>query len=165
MPQIFRINFAADYQIMDGLVGTVEMLYGKAINDIMYQNINLKYDTTSTGSTLYAIDGRPMYQNTNMVNNSFTRVIYLTNTDKGTQFSITAQLQKPYGQGFLPNFSANTSYTYSTALDVNSATSSQALSNWQYNHSVDPNKPDLTTSLFAINHRVMANVSYTFKYW
>lgn len=163
MPSILRLNLGADYQITDGLVATIELIYGKTLSDVLYQNINLK-DSLTNNSRVMAIDGRPMYLRNNVVGKDFTRVIYLTNTDKGDQFSATFQVQKPYGQGFLPNLSANFAYTYSMARDVNSATSSRAISNWQYNHVKDPNDPDLTTSLFAIPHRILANVSYTFEY-
>ena len=88
----------------------------------------------------------------------------LTNTNQGLQYSLTAQLQKPFGQGKLKDLSLNLAYTYSRAWDINSATSSRAISNWQYNQVVDPNNPGLSTSLFEIRHRILANVSYTFKY-
>ena len=161
MPQVLRTNVAADYQLPYGFIGTVEFIYGKTINDILYQNINLTDSLSADGKQVYTIDGRPFYNaNRSVVSKNFTKVIYLTNTDKGQQYSITAQLQKPFGQGLIPNLSLNFAYTYSFAEDVNSATSSKALSNWQYNHVTDPNNPEVTTSLFCIPNRILANVSY-----
>lgn len=160
MPQILRFNLGFDYQITEGLIGTLEFMYGKTFNDILYKNINLK---DSVGGV--TIDGRPMYlSNYDVMSKSFTNAIYLTNTDKGDQLNVSAQLQKPFGQGLLPDLSANFAYTYSQTRDVNSATSSRAISNWQFNHSVDPNNPALTTSLFSIPHRILANVSYRIRF-
>ena len=168
MPQVLRFNVAVDQQLTDGLIGTLEFIYGKSINDVLFQNILLVDSTDASGNRVTSIDGRPMYLRYNsgakLVSNKYTNVIYMTNTDKGDQLNISAQLQKPFGQGFLPNFSANFAYTYSVVRDVNSTTSSRAISNWMYNHAVDPNNPKLTTSLFSIPHRILANVSYRWVY-
>lgn len=164
MPQILRFNIGFDHQITDGLIGTLEFIYGKTFNDVLYQNLNLKDSIDGSNARGQSIDGRPMYLRNNRVSGDFTNVIYLTNTDEGDQMSISAQLQKPFGQGIIPNLSANFAYTYSQATDLNSATSSRAISNWQFNHAVDPNNPALTTSLFSIPHRILANVSYRWVY-
>ncbi len=163
MPQILRFNIGFDHQIMPGLIGTLEFIYGKTFNDVLYQNINLK-DSTIGGARQFTADGRPLYLGKNRISPDFTNAIKLSNTDEGNQLSVSAQLQKPFGQGYIPNLSANLAYTYSEATDVNSATSSRAISNWQYNHAVDPNRPSLSTSLFSIPHRILANVAYRWVY-
>jgi len=163
MPQVLRFNVGLDHQILDGLIGTVEFIYGKTMNDVLYQNLNLK-DSVIGGQRQYTIDGRPLYSNFNFIDPAFTNVIYMTNTDLGDQMSLSFQLQKPFGQGFIRNLNANFAYTYSQARDVNSAASSIAISNWMFNHAIDPNNPELSISLFAISHRILANVSYRWVY-
>ena len=168
MPQVLRANIGFDYQLPMGFIASFEFLYGKSINDVDYQNINLKYATNVDGSIKYAPDGRPLYmgdKSTNVVDSAYTSVIYMKNTDKGSQLNLIAQLQKPYGQGILPNLSANISYTFSRVQDINSLTSSRAISNWQYNVGVDPNKSELTTSYYEIPHKIMMNLSYTYDYF
>ena len=167
MPQVMRSNLGFDYQLPMGFVGSLEVLYGKSMNDIDYQNINLKYALNTDGSIEKTIDGRPMYQGSSKaakVDSAYTNVILMKNTDKGSQLNIIAQLQKPFGQGIFPNLSANLAYTYSRVKDINNLTSSRAISNWQYNVGTDPNNSELSTSYYEIPHKIMANISYTYEY-
>lgn len=162
MPQLFRINLGADYHLGYGFIGTIDLMYGKSLNEIYYRNLNIEYATDENGNGITTIDGRPVYNNpyNSPKSSNFQNVIEMGNTSKGYQYSIAVQLQKPFNQGILPNMSANISYSTLRAKDVNSVTSSVALSNWRYNVAVDPNNPDLVTSNFQIDHRIMANVSY-----
>lgn len=163
MPQLFRLNLGYDQKLLYGFVGTVELIYGKTIYDVFYQDLNRQYQRDSLGNVVYLPDGRPLYSNNN-ASPHFTDVILMKNTDQGWQSSISFQLQKPYRRGFIRNLSVNLAYTYSRAMDVNSATSSTALSNWQYNHTADPNVAVLSTSLFEIRHRILANFTYTHEW-
>ena len=163
MPQILRGNLGFDYQLPLGFVLTLEALYGKTIYDIEYQNINLQYAKNDDGTIATTIDGRNLYSK-EQVDKSFTRVIYMKNTTQGNQLNLVAQIQKPYGQGILPNLSANLAYTFSKVEDVNPLTSSRAVSNWQYNVGLDPNASELTRSSYEVPHKIMANISYTFDY-
>lgn len=167
MPQVLRTNLGFDYQLPMGFIASLEVLYGKSMNDIDYQNINLKYALNADGSMQKTIDGRPIYQGTAKsakVDSAYTNVILMKNTDQGSQLNIIAQLQKPFGQGILPNLSANLAYTFSRVQDINGLTSSRAISNWQYNVGVDPNHAELATSYYEIPHKIMANLSYTLEY-
>jgi hypothetical protein len=131
----------------------VEFLYSKNINEIKYQNLNLR----QTGAT--TLGNRPLYARD--VSTSFTDVIYLTNTSKGYQYSLSLQLQKSFNK----NSWANVSYTYGQAKDINSGTSSQASSNFAYNPiRYDVNEPELTWSNYDVRHRIGAAFSYTFNF-
>ncbi len=164
MPQLFRANAAVDVQLPQGFVFTVEGILGKTVNDVLYKNINLQYQKDTAGNQVFRIDGRPVYGNT-PVSSRFNRVILMTNTSEGFQNSLTFQLQKQFGQGLLPGLSCNLSYTYSHAKDINSnASSSRAISSWQYNYSLDPNNPELAVSDYDIPHRILANASYRLNY-
>lgn len=166
MPQIMRANLGFDYNTESGLILTLEALYGMTIYDMEYQNINLQYQKNEDGSIATAIDGRNLYQNgkNSSVDDNFTKVIYLKNTNQGEQLNLVAQIQKPYGEGILPNMSANLSYTYCNVYDVNQLSSSRGVSNWQYRLSKDPNKSELSRSSIGVPHRILANIAYTFDY-
>jgi hypothetical protein len=56
------------------------------------------------------------------------------------------------------------SYTYGVSKDINSGTSSQAVSQWKYNHAFNPNAPAISYSLYDRRHRVMAAVSYRYEW-
>jgi hypothetical protein len=151
-PQVLRTNLAVDHQLPLGIIGTLEFVYSKNMNDILYQNINMKPLATST--TLIN-DGRPLFTK---ISKDFSNVIYLTNSNKGYQYSLSLQLQKNFARGSW----INAAYTYGQAKDVNSGTSSQARSNYRYNPSGgDPNDPPLAWSNYDVRHHIGIGLSYT----
>ena len=152
-PQVIRGNLAVDHELPMGIIGTAEFVYSKNMNDILYQNINMKPLTTTPSSSL-TNDGRPLYTS---VSKEFSNVIYLTKTNKGYQYSLSLQLQKNFAGGSW----VNASYTYGQSKDVNSGTSSQARSNFRYNPiGGDPNNPPATWSNYDIRHRIGVGFSY-----
>lgn len=162
MPQLLRSSLGIDQKLGYGFVGTFDLMYSKTINDIYFQNKNREY-LIENGEIQKSPDGRNLYTYEN-VSDNFTDVIYMTNTSEGYQTSLTFQLRKPWGQGWMPKLGLNVSYTYTDAKDVNSNISSQAFSNWRYLTTVDPNNPELATSDFEIPHRFLFNLSYKFEF-
>jgi hypothetical protein len=160
MPQLLRFNAAVDQQLPFDLVGTVEFIYSKTVNDLVYQDINIK------GIDSLAFDGRPMYgryasgtrTTPNKINSrDFTNVLLLSNTSAGYQWGITAQIQRPLAEGLY----GSVSYTYGRSKDRNSVLSSQAYSQWRYNPVPgNPNDPPLTYSSFDRPHKIGASLSY-----
>ncbi len=152
-PQLLRTNIAVDQQLPLDLIGTFEVLYSQAIYDIMYQNLNV-----GDFESVNAADGRWRHTSARQSDN-FTNVMLLENTNKGYQYSITGQLQRLPREGFF----GSVSYTYSQAFDMNSGTSSRAISNWVNNVvSRSANNPRLERSLWETRHRILAAVSYQF---
>jgi hypothetical protein len=85
----------------------------------------------------------------------------LGNTSQGYSYSLSAQVRKQFSDGW----SANIFYTYGRSYDLNSGLSSQAVSQWRFNHVRDnPNTAELSASLFDIPHRVAVAVSKRFEY-
>ncbi|ARS36359.1 hypothetical protein CA264_13450 [Pontibacter actiniarum] len=156
-PQVFRTNLAVDQQLpWWGLVGTLEGMYTKTLNNIEYKNLNLKApegDVTIGNST------RPWYSS--RISSDFTDVIYLTNTSKGYSYNFTAQLQKPMERGW----TGSIAYTYGHSMSLNDGTSSTAMSNWRYAYNVDGlNNLDLARSNYDLGSRVVGYASKTVKY-
>jgi len=149
-PQVLRFDLAYDQELpWWGLRGTIEGIYGKTLEDIDYKNINLM----QVGSRF---DGRPVFA---PVDPSVSGAFLITNTTKGNQTNIALKLEKPYTNGF----SASLAYVYGNAKAVNDGSSSQAISNWQYNEAVDPNNAPLSHSDFEVRHRITATASYQFN--
>ncbi len=179
MPQVLRADVAVDRQLAFGIVATIEGIYSRSINDVLYQDININ----PTGQYL-ASDGRPLfgtnpgvgktYWNVNKINPAFTNVVYMTNTNKPYEYSITAELQRQFGEGIFSYFNigglndqlfANVSYTYGHSYDQNAVTSSQAISQWRYNPVPgNPNNPPLAISDFDVPNRIVASVSEKVEY-
>ncbi len=168
-PQVWRTDLAIDQELPGGLVATLEGIYTSSINEVLYENINLNKVDPSAPGALYPLAesayGRPLYgapqtfgSERNVAGEQFTNVLLLKNADQGYEYNVTAQLQRnvPIGLG------GSLSYTYSRAENVNNATSSRAISNWQFNENLDINDPRLGTADFEVRHRVLAYGSYRF---
>jgi hypothetical protein len=160
LPQVFRSNLAADFKLFAGISATLEGIYSKTLNNITYKDINIKGRTGVLNPALTdGNDTRPTYGG--KVNANVTNAILLENSNKGSSYSLTAQLQKSFASGF----GASVAYTYGESKDVNSGTSSTASSNWQYTQIVDdPNNAPLAYSYFDTKHRIVGSLNYGVKY-
>jgi hypothetical protein len=170
-PQVFRANLAYDRRLPYGFVASVEGLYSKDINQFFIVNRNLldPARTDATGRVLYRgtvnTNGTisPQYFDLALYGPSFSGGAYeLRNTDAGYSWSLSGQLRKEFGQGL----QASVGYTYSEAYDVQSFTSSRAISNWRFSRMLSG--PDLedtrSRSGFDRPHRIVGNLTYTFPW-
>ena len=151
MPQLLRANVAYDTKLpFWDLIGTVEYMYSKTQNDILYQNLNL----VDSGDRSF--DGRPIY---GRVNSDLTDVIFLTNHSEGDQQTINLKLERPMKD----NWSGSVSYLNGKSETLNDGTSSQAVSNWRFNEVTgDPNNPPVAPSDYDVEHRFTATFAYLF---
>jgi len=156
-PQTFRTSLALDIKLPLGLVGTLEGIYSKTLNNIVYQNINR---TPSTAKLKGGPDTRDIYPNT-FISSKYTDVILGYNTNEGSTYSLTAQLQKPFSAGWV----GSVAYTYGQTKVINDGTSSQNSSNWVFNESVNgQNNLPLSYSDFDLGSRFVGFVSKTINY-
>ena len=164
-PQTFRTNLAIDQELPNGFVATVEGIYSKSINDVVFRNLNVGTPESGLTESKY---GRPFYGSPgagfsgqpNRLNGGFTNALLLENTDKGYSYSLTGQIQRRVRQGI----NGSLSYTYNRAENVNNGTSSRAISNWQFNENKDINDPRLGTADFELRHRILGTLNYRFEW-
>lgn len=168
-PQVLRGNLAIDRRLPAGLVGTAEIMFTKGVNDFFIVNRNL----VEPGPTNRDVNGRVMYGTINangtvspnyvdvgLYGPSFNGGVYeLLNTSNNSSFTITGQLQKRFAAGW----EATLGYTYSNSQDVQSFTSSRAISNWRFGRAYSGSQLDdnATTSAFARPHRLVAGLTYS----
>ncbi|MFW5657264.1 MAG: TonB-dependent receptor [Bacteroidota bacterium] len=155
-PQVFRTSLGLDQRLPAGLIGTLEFIYTKTLNNMNYYNVNVDPDPvgylTGVGN-----DDRPLYSN-DRIDNAYTRIMLGTNTNEGYTYNITAQLQRPFQDGF----NTSIAYTFGRAMALNDATSSQNSSQWLYMENINGlNNLDLSYSDFDLGHRVVGYVSYS----
>src|SRR5215471_5673855 len=147
-PEILRGNLAIDHELPFGMIGTAEYVFANNVKDIYYQNINY----VSNGST--TPDGRIMYRK---FDPNLNDVMLLTNTDKGSSWSLSFKVDRPFRNGFL----VQGSYSYGDATSITDGTSSVARSNWTTNPiSVDTNNPALTRSNYSMGNRITIAGTY-----
>lgn len=160
VPQVFRNNLAADFKLPGGLLGTLEGIYSKTVNNVLYKDLNVKAKGTTIDPALSnGNDLRPAYSN--RVNPTYTGAYLLDNTSRGYSYSLTAELKKNFSNGLF----ATVAYNYGESKDVNSGASSTAQSNWEFVQIVnDANNPDLVYSNQDIRHRILGSLSYAVNY-
>jgi len=162
LPQVWRSNLAVDFRLPGDVVATLEGIYSKTANDIYYKDINL----AAPIGRLAGPDQRPVYDPANngsarRIDNRYTNVYLLDNTSRGYRYNATIQLQKR----FMGGLNSTVAYTYGEAKEINSGSSSTAMSNFAFNQvAFDPNNPELGYSRNDQRHRVIASTGYTFGY-
>ena len=174
-PQPLRMSLAYDRQLPWNLIGTLEGLYSRTLNQLFFVNLNVGPSTgvSNTGRTVYANRVNPANGNDTLLappgvvanggTSRFSTAVDLRNQNKDYAYNLTAQLRKRYAD----NWEALVAYTFSRARDVQSFTSSTALSNAQFGRTlVGPQDvPTTGISLFDQPHKINALVSRTFEWW
>lgn len=154
LPQVWRSNLAVDQVLPFGIIGTLEFIYSKDVSTpIAYNPVVRTPDGTFSGP-----DQRPYWEGSNYSNDDdFRNVFYLTNAQrKADYYSITAQLQKQFDNGF----STMVAYTRSRSRDLDASSGAQAISLWPATVQSDRNDPELSFAGFDIPNRVIANIAY-----
>jgi len=159
-PQVWTTDLAIDHQLAGGLLGTLEVIYGKDLHGIIMRNADLRTPVRS----LPAPDNRPYYggAGNNSLNPSLggAGIYVLDNTSEGHSLNVTAQLRKDFSS----SLSASLGYAFTDAR--NNLKSTEIASVLWQNEPVkgDPNKPELSYSEFGQRHRIVGTATYT-KTW
>src|SRR5207245_3784158 len=115
-PQVWTTDLAIDQELGGGLLGTLEVIYGKDIHAIVMRNADL----VAPVSTLPAPDGRPYFggAGNNSLNPSLggagAGIYVLDNTSAGHSLNITAQLRKNFAAGL----GASLGYSFTDARNT-----------------------------------------------
>ncbi len=158
MPQTLRGSLGYDRDIGHNLVVTAEGMYTKGLYSPFYTNLALKgqQGVDNHGRVMYGPQpGKPV-----LTVPSRNTVIDVTNQSNDHFYNLTGQLTRRYAN----HWQGSAAYTYSRGWDVQSFSSSTALSQWRYGRvwAGDENDKTATRSLFEQRHRVVAQASYTF---
>jgi hypothetical protein len=146
-PSLLRGNLSLDRDLFWGLVGTVEGLWTKNLQDVSYLNLN--YQKTSTSP----LDGRPRYSRKVT---SLSDVILLSNTPDGYTWSMKGEVRRPFRNGWF--FTG--SYLYGEAWMREESQSSVAVTNWQNVFALDQDNRPMTRSDFSQGTRITFSASY-----
>ncbi len=161
-PQVLRASLGLDKKLpWWGLIGSVEAIYTKTINNINYFNVNMKPSVKTLNG---GADFRPIYQGNispNLIENAYTGIYLAKNTSEGYSYNFTVQLEKPISKGF----AGSIAYTLGHSKGLNDGTSSQNSSQWRYTANVNGrNRLDLAYTNFDMGSRVVAFISYKKEY-
>jgi len=169
-PQVWRSSLAVDKQLPYGIVGTLEFIYTKDINAVYIHDANLAPATAKLNG-----DGRPLYgavpsnanvdraiiSNDRRINGDIGQALVIGNTNKGYQWSITAQLSKTFDK----NFSLSAAYTYTDSRELNPQSGSTAGSIFSSQANLlGGNNPGLGYAGALTPHRVIFYGNYRKEY-
>lgn len=158
-PQVWRSNLAVDFKLPFDFVGSLEGIYSKTLNNVMYNDVNLK----PAAANYVGPDDRPYFassQAARRLNSKITDAILLFNTDEGYSYSLTAKLERQFKNGWYGMLA----YNFAEAKDLITA-GSIAFSSWSGNRIVTSgNTPTLAFSDQDQRHRVVGAVSYRLEY-
>ncbi|MCB9503177.1 MAG: TonB-dependent receptor [Deferribacteres bacterium] len=157
-PQILRTSMAVDQKLPWDLIGTLEFMYSKTLNNINYKNLNIlpatQYLTGQDGA-----DTRPLYF-WGRVDPTYSDIMLGINTNKGYAYNFTTQLQKPFDNGL----TACIAYALGHAKAINDGKAYQNSWQWTFMEHVNGrNFPDLDYSVFDLGSRISGYLSYNFN--
>jgi len=156
-PRVLRSTLGYDRNLWWGIRGSAEVVYSQTQEDVFYYNI-----TKIPTGAVSPLDGRPLYTNIGRptaTTPAMADALLLTNTSEGHETTATLQLNKPFANGL----TLGGSYAWQDAQSAFDATSSRAISNWQFRHTAgDIYKQDLSNSAFEVEDRFNVYASYAF---
>ena len=160
-PQLFRTSLAADHNFGNGLRGTVEGIFSKTLNNVIYKNINddptVNFNWTNGANNT---DDRPVFTRSSL-DPTYSAIYLGENTSEGYTYSITGSLTKNFTSGLY----ASLAYTFGEAESLIEGTSSQNSSQWRGGFHVDGrNDPAYGPSDFGIGHRIVGSLNYAIDY-
>lgn len=157
-PQNLRGTLGYDRRLGARWIATVEGIYTKGVNNPFYQNIALAgvQGRDGNGRAIYGTDAlRPVQKRTDR-----NQIFDVSNQSKDFSYQLTGGIQRKY----FNSFEGSAFYTYSHVRDVQSLTSSTAFSQYRFGRPWAGDQSDMTAtrSIFEQQHRIVANMTYSF---
>ncbi|HVY74689.1 MAG TPA: carboxypeptidase regulatory-like domain-containing protein [Puia sp.] len=156
-PRTLRANLAIDRRLPWGMVATLEGIYTKTLQDILYHDLNL---APASGQLILGNTTRPWY-NAGKVDPGYSNIYALSNTTKGYAYNIALSLTKVFSKGW----SGMLAYSLGHSYGVIDGTSSTAASNYRYNYNINGlNNVDMARNNYDQGSRIVGYVGKKFTY-
>jgi len=163
-PTEVKANFGVDFELdfLAGSTFSVEFDQAWVTNGIAYSHLNLGTPTGTGlgGRDLFFEDIDSASGDRANADPNFDDVLLLRNTGKGKRTNLSASLRNNWSGAF-GRLGAVASYTRTDADDVNSGTSSRAISNWNNRAVFNPNEDISATANYEIKNRWTFRLDYT----
>ncbi len=159
-PQVLRGDLGVDQVLPYGIIGTLEFIYTKTLNNVLWKDVSLK---PAWGNATGSGDNRPLYTTyKNGIDPFYGQIMWGGNTNKGYAMTFTAQLRKNFASGLFTSLA----YTYGQSRSVFDGTSSQNSSQWNYlvTNPVPRNAAGVGISDFDLGSRIVGMLSYQQEY-
>ncbi|WKN46234.1 TonB-dependent receptor [Tunicatimonas pelagia] len=157
-PQVFRTNIAVDQALPWGLLASAEFMYTKTLNNISVQNVNL--EPSFSGRLEGTPDDRQIFTG-NLIDDTYSFISLVDNTNEGYTWNATVQLQKPATNGF----GGSIAYSFTRAESLLDGRGFINATNWRQAYSLTGrNNAMVGRSVFDVGSRVTGSLSYRKEY-
>lgn len=165
LPQVFKKSFAVDQKLGQGFTLSGEFSHTSVITGLQLENLNVagpQFTTTGAGA-------RPNYgaigsREPLLVDDTYEGIFLISNTNQGEAINASTTLAKTYYSSNV-DVRASATYSYGKSTTVFEGTSSQNISNWAFNESVNgSNQLGVSESDFSQGHRTLANAVVDIKW-
>jgi len=154
LPREWKTRLSFEAKLPNNFRFTTEVTYTDVLKGIFFQSINRVQDF----STYSGADERLFYNGTR-VNDNFTNVFLLSNTDKGYRYTINVGLYKN-----TDNYNGFIGYTNGKSKEVSSTVRNSSAANFEWNQAINSHDPDLSFSNFDLRHKLVSSHSYNIKF-
>lgn len=162
-PQVWRSNLGYDQKFGEGWVATVDLIYTNDINAALVRNYGIK----PPSGTLQGVDNRPIYTfDDRAVFTGFGFPIpvngyVFTNTDVGSSFNASFQVQRTFSNGLYLMLG----YNYLDARDASSIEAEISSDAYDRNPALGHvNQAMESPSLYGAKHRVIGSAYKSWRY-
>ncbi len=155
LPRTWRSSLSLDWRPKDDLKLSLSMMYSAVLDAVLFRSINLR----DNQQRLEGADDRWRYQGSGTekkINDTFTNVFLLTNTDQGFQYNLTLGVEKRLGA----HLNTFLNYTYGESKDISNGVRNSLAANFNWNQSLNSNAPALAYSNFDLRHNTVLATDY-----
>ncbi|CAL2078960.1 TonB-dependent receptor [Tenacibaculum sp. 190524A05c] len=154
LPREWKTRLSFEAKLPQNFRFSVEATYTDVLKGIFFQSINRRQEFGSYSGA----DNRLFYNGTR-VNDNFTNVFLLSNTNRGYRYNINFGLSKE-----TENYAGFLGYTNGKSKDVSSTVRNSSAANFEWNQAINSHDPDVSFSNFDLRHKIVSSHSYNFDF-
>ena len=154
LPREWKTRLSFEAKLPQNFRFSVEATYTDVLKGIFFQSINRRQEFGNYSGA----DNRLFYNGTR-VNDDFTNVFLLSNTNKGYRYNINFGLSKE-----TENYAGFLGYTNGKSKDVSSTVRNSSAANFEWNQAINSHDPDVSFSNFDLRHKIVSSHSYNFDF-
>ena len=164
LPQVFKKSLAVDQKLGNGFTISAEVSHSSVITGLNLENLNVEEQFTTTGAGSRTNFGQIGSRSPTLIDDTYEGIFLISNTNDGEAFNTSATLSKNFYSTKV-DVRASATYSYGRSTTVFEGTSSQNISNWAFNESVNgSNNLGTSVSDFSQGHRTLANAVVDIKW-
>jgi len=164
LPQVFKKSLAVDQKLGNGFTFSAEVSHSSVITGLSLENLNIEEQFTTTGAGSRTNFGQIGSREPTLIDDTYEGIFLISNTNDGEAFNTSATLSKNFYSTKV-DVRASATYSYGRSTTVYEGTSSQNISNWAFNESVNgSNNLGTSVSDFSQGHRTLANAVVDIKW-